>query len=84
MRIFVAAEVASWVSMRQNAAVQPGARLLLHCRGGGPSIYRLVDYPAPLEINERGGVYVLDDEGPEETWSYEWGAAARLRTGSRA
>ena len=58
--------------MRQNGAVQPGARLLLHCRGGGPSICRLVDYPAPLEINERGGVYVLDDEGPEETWSYEW------------
>ena len=64
--------VARRVLLRQNVAVVPGERMLLHCQGGGPCVYRLVDYPPPLEIDERGGVYVLVDDGPELTWSYEW------------
>lgn len=50
-------------------AVQPGDRMLIPC-DGGPSISRLVRYPPPYEIEERGGVYVLSDEGRPEYWSY--------------
>ena len=48
---------------------EPGERLLIACVGG-PSQSRLVHHPAPLEIVERGGVYVLDDDGAVETWRY--------------
>jgi hypothetical protein len=40
-----------------------GERLLIPCEGG-PSQSRLVREPAPLEIPDRGGVYVLDDVDP--------------------
>jgi hypothetical protein len=40
-----------------------GERLLIPCEGG-PSMSRLVHEPAPLEIVERGGLYVLDDTDP--------------------
>jgi hypothetical protein len=52
-------------------AVQDGDRMLVPCNGG-PSISRLVRYPPPLEIEERGGVYVLVDDGPPELWRYEF------------
>lgn len=52
-------------------AVQDGDRMLIRCNGG-PSISRLVRYPPPLEIEERGGVYVLVDDGPPELWRYEF------------
>jgi hypothetical protein len=39
---------------------------------GGPSISRLVRYPPPLEIEVRGGVYVLVDDGAPELWCYEF------------
>jgi hypothetical protein len=29
-----------------------------------------VQHPAPLEIVERGGTYVLVDDGPVDTWRY--------------
>jgi hypothetical protein len=45
--------------------------MLIPC-AGGPSISRLVRYPPPLEIEERGGVYVLVDDGPPELWRYEF------------
>ena len=48
---------------------EPGERLLIACEGG-PSQSRLVHHPPPLEIVERGGIYVLDDDGPVETWRY--------------
>lgn len=50
---------------------EPGERMLLPC-DGGPSMSRLVHWPAPLEIAERGGLYVLQDDGPVEEWRYLW------------
>jgi hypothetical protein len=37
---------------------------------GGPSRSRLERYPPALEIEERGGMYVLQDDGPPDQWSY--------------
>ena len=48
-------------------AAEDGQRMLLWC-DGGPSISRLVHFPPPLEIEERGGMYVLVDDGPPEGW----------------
>jgi hypothetical protein len=45
--------------------------MLLGC-DGGPSQSRLVTFPPPLEIPERGGVYVLQDDGPPHEWRYLW------------
>lgn len=42
---------------------EPGERMLVACEGG-PSMARLVHAPPPVEIHERGGVYVLDDADP--------------------
>ncbi|HEX7443730.1 MAG TPA: hypothetical protein VF320_07585 [Acidimicrobiales bacterium] len=42
---------------------------MLRCEGG-PSISRLETFPPPLEVEERGGVYVLDDDGPVYAWRY--------------
>ena len=49
-----------------------GDRMLIKCQGGGPSRSRLVYYPPPLEVPERGGMYVLVDDGPAEDWRYDW------------
>ena len=49
--------------------LMPGDRLLVPCKGG-PSISRLETYPPRLEIGERGGTYVLEDDGPRERWRY--------------
>lgn len=49
--------------------LEPGDRLLVACEGG-PSVSRLVYHPAPLEIPERGGTYVLIDDGPIDSWRY--------------
>jgi hypothetical protein len=49
--------------------VRPGDRMLVPC-DGGPSISRLETFPPPLEVPERGGMYVLDDDGPPERWRY--------------
>jgi hypothetical protein len=47
-------------------------RLLIGC-DGGPSQSRLVHEPAPLEIVERGGTYVLQDDGVDPSgWRYLW------------
>ncbi len=50
--------------------VEHGERMLIPCRGGGPSNSRLVRYPPPLEIEEPDGIYALVDEGPPESWYY--------------
>ena len=50
---------------------EPGDRMLVPCRNG-PGISRLVFYPPPLEIEERDGTYVLVDDGPPESWTYEF------------
>ena len=52
--------------------MEPGQRMLIPCAGGGPCISRLVDYPPPLEVEERGGMYILVDDGPPEQWRYDW------------
>jgi hypothetical protein len=51
--------------------VEEGERMLIRCEGG-PSSSRLVRFPPPLEIEERGGYYVLVDDGHPMTWWYEF------------
>jgi hypothetical protein len=43
--------------------------MLIPC-DGGPSRSRLERFPPPIEVTERGGLYVLVDDGPPETWRY--------------
>lgn len=50
---------------------QHGDRILIACEGG-PSTSRLVHHPPPIEIPERGGLYVLVDDGPPGDWRYHW------------
>ena len=45
--------------------------MLIPCEGG-PSVSRLVRYPPPVEIEARGGIYVLVDDGQREVWRYEF------------
>jgi hypothetical protein len=45
--------------------------MLLNCEGG-PSRLRLVYFPPPLEIEERGGLYVLVDDGEPSEWWYQF------------
>ena len=46
-----------------SGAVRMGEQMLIRC-AGGPSISRFERFPPPLEVAERGGLYVLDDDGP--------------------
>jgi hypothetical protein len=55
----------------EDGVPELGDRLLIGCEGG-PTSSRLVHHPPPLEITERGGIYVLDDEGAPDTWRYVW------------
>ena len=50
---------------------KPGDRLFIGC-DGGPCISRLVDYPPPLEIEDTGGLYVLNGDGTPDKWVYLW------------
>ena len=43
---------------------------------GGPANGRAVRFPPPPELDADGGLYVLVDEGPLETWRYEFIADA--------
>ena len=43
--------------------------MLIPC-DGGPSRSRLERFPPPVEVIERGGLYVLVDDGPAEAWRY--------------
>ena len=61
---------AEWYrSLLDAGQIRVGDQLLLRCEGG-PSISRLESFPPPLEVEEKGGVYVLDDEGPVYAWRY--------------
>ena len=53
-------------------AMEKGDRMLIPCAGGEPCISRLTGYPPPLEIDERGGTYVLVDHGTPDQWKYDW------------
>lgn len=50
--------------------------MLVWC-DGGPAIGRAVSFPPPLELEADGGIYVLIDDGPIETWRYEFVAYDR-------
>ena len=52
--------------------MEQGERMLIPCFGGGPCMSRLEYYPPSLEIEERGGMYILVDNGPPEQWRYDW------------
>lgn len=45
--------------------------MLIACRGG-PCTSRPVTFPPDLEIEERGGRYVLNDDGDPTAWVYEF------------
>ncbi len=46
-------------------------RMFIPC-DGGPCVSRLERFPPRLEIQEQGGWYVLDDDGPYESWCYRF------------
>ncbi len=48
-----------------------GDRMFIRCEGG-PCISRLETFPPRTEIRERSGLYVLVDDGPLETWIYQF------------
>lgn len=48
---------------------QRGERVFVRCEGG-PCLSRLVAVAPPLEIEEIGGMYILDDDGPQHDWVY--------------
>lgn len=48
-----------------------GDRIFVACEGG-PCQSRLEAFPPRLEIEEKGGVYVLDDDGPRSAWQYRF------------
>lgn len=48
---------------------EDGDRIFVECEGG-PCRSRLETFPPRLEIEERGGLYVLVDDGPPEQWRY--------------
>ena len=61
---------ADWYDQSGEAVVlAAGDRLFVACRGG-PSTSRLERFPPRLEIEERDGRYVLDDDGPRDGWCY--------------
>ena len=46
-----------------------GDRIFVPCEGG-PCVSRLETFPPRLEIEERGGIYALDDDGALHEWRY--------------
>ncbi len=46
-----------------------GDRVFIGCEGG-PCLSRLETFPPRLEIPEKGGIYVLVDDGPHDAWTY--------------
>ena len=52
-----------------NELVRAGDRMFVRCEGG-PCLSRLEHFPPQLEIAERGGTYVLIDEGQPSDWRY--------------
>lgn len=53
----------------EDVVLAEGDRMLIAC-DGGPSRSRLELFPPRLEIDERAGVYVLEDHGPRDGWRY--------------
>jgi hypothetical protein len=61
--------VAWYKRLGEEGVIQPGDRIFVGCEGG-PSISRLEIYPPRVEIEERDGIYVLEDDGSPEQWRY--------------
>jgi hypothetical protein len=53
----------------ESVVLEPGDRLFLPCVDG-PAASRLEIFPPRLEVTERGGLYVLVDDGPRSEWHY--------------
>jgi hypothetical protein len=61
---------ADWYDQSGEVVVlKEGDRIFVACEGG-PSGSRLETYPPRLEVPDRGGMYVLADDGPREAWRY--------------
>jgi hypothetical protein len=61
---------ADWYDQSDEAVVlHEGDRIFVACEGG-PSASRLETYPPRLEVPEKGGMYVLQDDGPRDGWRY--------------
>jgi hypothetical protein len=54
-----------------------GDRMMIRCVGGS-NAWRATTFPPPVEFEVDDGVYVLVDEGPPDTWAYEF-VADRVR-----
>lgn len=52
-----------------NELLRPGDRMFVQCVGG-PCLSRLEYFPAQIEVAERGGMYILIDEGQPSDWRY--------------
>ena len=57
------------VNQNEIENVRPGDRIFIRCEGG-PCVSRLEHFPPRLEIDERGGLYVLIDDGDLDDWRY--------------
>jgi hypothetical protein len=55
----------------RDTPLQRGDRMFIRCEGG-PCISRLEVFPPRIEVQEKGGLYVLVDEGPLESWLYKF------------
>lgn len=53
----------------EDVRLRAGDRMYIPCEGG-PCWSRLESFPPRLEVPERGGMYVLCDEGPRSEWRY--------------
>ncbi len=53
----------------EDVVLREGDRFFVAC-DGGPCDSRLEVYPPRLEIEERTGTYVLEDDGLRERWRY--------------
>jgi hypothetical protein len=61
---------ANWYDQsKEETVLDPGDRMFIACEGG-PAWTRLESFPPRLEVQERGGVYVLMDDGPRDEWRY--------------
>lgn len=59
------------IAQRETGGMEEGERMFVWCHGG-PAVGRAVAYPPPAEIQLDDGIYVLVDDGPPETWRYDY------------
>jgi MOSC domain-containing protein YiiM len=63
---------AGWYgSVLQGGHVRAGDRIFVQCERG-PCTSRLETFPPRLEIEEKGGLYVLLDQRPIDDWKYQF------------